>query len=160
MIHISSLSSLDLQDILSESPTREPPPPPTHLSGKSFLYHRNLLTYTSPSEPQGKGLGGSSAINGQAFIAPAQADIDAWAKLGNPGWDWSGLAPFYKKSYTLLPPSDQETLDHLGIDWINDKYRGTEGPIKVSFPGIVQNPLCKAWIDAFRALNKVTNGGA
>ncbi|ROW02261.1 hypothetical protein VSDG_02398 [Cytospora chrysosperma] len=109
-------------------------------------------------EPQGKALGGSSAINGQAFIAPAQSDIDAWAKLGNPGWDWAGLAPSYKKSYTLIPPPDQATLDHLGIDWINDEYRGTSGPIKVSFPGIVQNPLCKAWIDAFRGLNKVTTG--
>lgn len=110
-------------------------------------------------EPQGKGLGGSSAINGQAFIAPAQADIDAWAKLGNSGWDWSGLASSYKKSYTLMPPADKETLDHLGIDWIDDEYRGTDGPIKVSFPGVVQNPICKAWIDAFRGLGKLTTGG-
>lgn len=110
-------------------------------------------------EPQGKALGGSSAINGQAFIAPAQSDIDAWEKLGNPGWNWAKLVPSYRKSYTLIPPSDQATLEHLGIDWINDEYRGTEGPIKVSFPGLLQNPLCKAWIDAFRGLNKVTNGG-
>lgn len=103
-------------------------------------------------------LGGSSAINGQAFIAPAQAEIDGWAKLGNPGWDWTNLVPFYKKSYTLIPPADQATRDHLGIDWINEDYRGTSGPIKVSFPGVLQNPLCKAWIDAFRGLNKVTNG--
>ncbi|KAI1500750.1 alcohol oxidase [Biscogniauxia marginata] len=108
--------------------------------------------------PQGQALGGSSAINGQAFIAPAQADIDAWAKLGNPGWDWAGLVPSYKKSYTLIPPPDKATLEHLGIDWINEEYRGTSGPIKVSFPGVVQNPLCKAWIDAFRSLNKTTNG--
>ncbi|KAI1078670.1 hypothetical protein F5B20DRAFT_200064 [Whalleya microplaca] len=108
-------------------------------------------------EPQGKALGGSSAINGQAFIAPAQSDIDAWAKLGNREWDWASLVPSYKKSYTLIPPPDQATLEHLGIDWINDEYRGTSGPIKVSFPGVIQNPLCKAWIAAFRGLNKVTN---
>ena len=110
-------------------------------------------------EPQGKALGGSSAINGQAFIAPSQADINAWAKYGNDGWDWTGLAPYYKKSYTLVTPPDQETMDHLGIDWINEDYRGTSGPIKVSFPGVIQNPLCKAWIDAFRGLNKATTGG-
>lgn len=110
-------------------------------------------------EPQGKALGGSSAINGQSFIAPAQAEIDAWAKLGNPGWDWAGLVPSYKKSYTLIPPPDQATLDHLGIDWINEEYRGTSGPIKVSFPGIKENPLIKAWIDAFRAIDKVTSDG-
>lgn len=111
------------------------------------------------SEPQGKLLGGSSGINGQAFIAPSQAGIDAWAKLGNSGWDWSSLAPFYKKAYTLLPPEDQATLDHLGIDWIDEEYRGTSGPVKVSFPGVLQNPLCKAWIDAFRGMNRITTGG-
>lgn len=109
--------------------------------------------------PQGKALGGSSAINGQAFIAPSQAGIDAWAQLGNPGWDWEGLVPFFKKFYTLIPPPDKETRDHLGIDWINDEHRGTSGPIKVSFPGVLQNPLAKAWIDAFHTLNSVTTGG-
>ncbi|KAK7703101.1 hypothetical protein SLS64_009372 [Diaporthe eres] len=109
--------------------------------------------------PQGKALGGSSAVNGQAFIAPAQAEIDGWAKLGNPGWDWAGLAPSYKKAYTLVAPADQATRDHLGIDWINEEYRGISGPIQVSFPGVIQNPLCKAWIDAFRGLDKATNGG-
>lgn len=112
------------------------------------------------SEPQGKALGGSSAINAQAFIAPAQADIDAWAALGNEGWDWAGLLPFYKKAYTLLPPTDQATIDHLGIDWIDEECRGTSGPVKVSFPGVVGNPLCKAWIDAFRGLDKLTTNGA
>ncbi|KAI1657694.1 putative GMC oxidoreductase [Daldinia decipiens] len=60
--------------------------------------------------------------------------------------DWANLVPSYKKSYTLIPPPDQAMLVHLGIDWIHDDYRGTSGPIKVSFPGIIQNPLCKAWI--------------
>ncbi|KAJ8119608.1 hypothetical protein ONZ43_g3480 [Nemania bipapillata] len=106
---------------------------------------------------QGKALGGSSAINGQAFIAPGKAEIDAWAKLGNPGWDWASLVSSYKKSYTLIPPSDEDTLKHLGVDWINDEYRGSSGPIKVSFPGVVQNPLCKAWIEAFGDLNMITS---
>ncbi|PHH86648.1 hypothetical protein CDD83_9934 [Cordyceps sp. RAO-2017] len=107
-------------------------------------------------EPQGKALGGSSAINGQAFIAPGRADIDAWAALGNVGWDWAGLVPFYKKVYTLVPPPDPATREFLGIDWIDDDFRGTSGPIKVSFPGTVSNLTCKAWIDAFRSLNKLT----
>ncbi|KAI1170783.1 hypothetical protein F4777DRAFT_93940 [Nemania sp. FL0916] len=107
--------------------------------------------------PQGRALGGSSAINGQAFITPGQAEVDGWAKLGNPGWDWNGLVPSFKKSHTLLPPADKATVEHLGIDWIDDKHSGSSGPIRVSFPGVVQNPLCKAWIDAFRGMNMVTN---
>lgn len=109
--------------------------------------------------PQGKTLGGSSAINGQAFIAPGKPELDAWAKLGNPGWDWESMVPSYRKSYTLLPPSDQATLDHLGIDWVNEDYRGSSGPIKVSFPGVIQNPLCKAWIDTFKDMHKLTSAG-
>ncbi|KAK6217967.1 putative NRPS-like protein biosynthetic cluster [Pestalotiopsis sp. IQ-011] len=109
-------------------------------------------------QPRGKALGGSSAINGTTFVAPARTEINAWAELGNPGWDWEGLAPYYKKFYTLVPPSDEETLKHLGLDWIDDEYRGTDGPIKVSFPGVKENPLVKAWIDAFRGMDKVTTG--
>ncbi|KAI1819212.1 hypothetical protein F4861DRAFT_158534 [Xylaria intraflava] len=108
-------------------------------------------------QPQGKALGGSSAINGQAFIAPGKAEIDAWAKLGNPGWEWASLAPSYRKSYTLIPPSDEATLEHLGIDWINDEYHGSSGPLKVSFPGVLQSPLCKAWINTFKSLGMATS---
>ena len=110
-------------------------------------------------EPQGRALGESSAINGQAFIAPARADIDAWAALGNPGWDWAALAASYRKSYTLLPPADPATRAHLGVDWIGGEYGGTDGPVKVSYTGVVQNPVCKAWVDAFRSLDKVMSGG-
>ena len=96
-------------------------------------------------------IGGSSALNGQAFIAPSQAGIDAWAKLGNPTWTWESMRPYYKKFYTLHLP-DAATCKHLGIDWIDDDVKGTSGPIQASFPGVIQNPLAKAWIDAFRAL--------
>ncbi|KAJ4256908.1 hypothetical protein NW762_009004 [Fusarium torreyae] len=108
------------------------------------------------NEAQGKGLGGSSAINCQAYIAPSQAGIDAWGQFGNPGWDWAGLSPYYKKATTLSLPPDQDTRDHLGIDWIDKSCHGTNGPIQVSFPGVVENPLIKAWIDAFRGRDELT----
>ncbi|KAI1737941.1 hypothetical protein F4680DRAFT_426609 [Xylaria scruposa] len=115
------------------------------------------LENRSIRQPQGKVLGGSSAINGQAFIAPGKAEIDAWAELGNPGWDWSSMVSSYKKSYTLIPPSDEATLKHLGINWINNEYRGSSGPIRVSFPGVLENPLCKAWIESFQGMNMITS---
>lgn len=155
---------LEAGDDLTADPRVNVPAFWTSLIGSDATWHFQTVPQPglggrSIRAPQGKALGGSSAVNGQAFIAPAQAEIDGWAKLGNPGWDWAGLAPSYKKAYTLVPPADQATREHLGIDWINEEYRGTSGPIQVSFPGVIQNPLCKAWIDAFRGLNKVTNGG-
>ncbi|KEY68843.1 hypothetical protein S7711_03784 [Stachybotrys chartarum IBT 7711] len=110
----------------------------------------------SISEPQGKVLGGSSATNCQAFIDPSQAGIDAWAKLGNPSCIWETLAPAYKKLHTLIPPADQATLGHLGIDWIDCKYRGVSRSVEVSFPSVIQNPLCKGRINAFVNLDKAT----
>ncbi|PLB48145.1 glucose-methanol-choline oxidoreductase [Aspergillus steynii IBT 23096] len=101
-------------------------------------------------EPQGKLLGGSSGINGQAFIAPSQAGIDAWSKMGAKSWTWEKLHPYYKKSYTVQLPDDA-TKAHIGIDWLDQSSNGTSGPLKVSFPAVIQDPLCRAWVDTFKA---------
>ncbi|OJD19778.1 hypothetical protein AJ78_00277 [Emergomyces pasteurianus Ep9510] len=100
---------------------------------------------------QGKILGGSSAINGQAFVSASKAVIDAWSELGNEGWTWENLQPYYKKSYTLNIPDD-ETCNHLGLNWVDPSVHGSSGPIQVSFPGQVQNPLVKAWTEMFKSI--------
>jgi choline dehydrogenase len=48
--------------------------------------------------PRGKTLGGSSAINGMAYIRGQTADYDHWAQMGNRGWAWDDVLPFFKKS--------------------------------------------------------------
>ncbi|KAL2793769.1 glucose-methanol-choline oxidoreductase [Aspergillus keveii] len=112
---------------------------------QTSLNHRTLKT------TQGKALGGSSAINGQAFVAPTKAGIDAWASLGATGWTFENLQPYYKKSYTLQLP-DAETQVHIGIDWLDADINGSSGPIKASFPAQLADPLAKAWIDTFKNL--------
>jgi choline dehydrogenase-like flavoprotein len=110
---------------------------------QTSLNNRTLKT------TQGKVLGGSSAINGQAFIAPTKAGINAWASLGATGWTFENLQPYYKKSYTLQLP-DAETQKHIGIDWLDADINGSSGPIKASFPAQLEDPLAKAWIDTFK----------
>ncbi|GJJ11662.1 hypothetical protein Clacol_005898 [Clathrus columnatus] len=46
----------------------------------------------------GKGLGGSSNINFMQWTRPTKVDIDAWQRLGNPGWTWDNLLSYFKKS--------------------------------------------------------------
>ncbi|CAE6510952.1 unnamed protein product [Rhizoctonia solani] len=46
--------------------------------------------------PRGKVLGGSSAINSMVFDRGSKVEYDAWAKLGNQGWDWEGFLPSMK----------------------------------------------------------------
>jgi choline dehydrogenase-like flavoprotein len=102
--------------------------------------------------PQGKVLGGSSATNGMAFIAPLPGAIDAWSELGATGWNWDNLKGYYKKSYTLQLP-DVETRRHIGVDWADeDGFEIGEGPLRASFPAVKENPLAKAWIETFQAI--------
>jgi choline dehydrogenase-like flavoprotein len=73
--------------------------------------------------PAGKVVGGSSVLNGMCFDRGAAADYNAWGELGNPGWSFTEILPFFKKvsktlecrtvtngysrpRNSLLPPSD------------------------------------------------------
>jgi choline dehydrogenase len=68
--------------------------------------------------PRGKVLGGSSAINGLLYVRGQREDYDRWAELGNRGWDYESVLPYFKKS------EDQSRgANH---------YHGTGGPLKVS----------------------------
>jgi choline dehydrogenase-like flavoprotein len=49
-------------------------------------------------QPRGKVLGGSSSINAMIYIRGQQADYEHWAAQGNPGWGWSDVLPYFKKS--------------------------------------------------------------
>ncbi|MCJ1403253.1 hypothetical protein MMC11_006476 [Xylographa trunciseda] len=108
--------------------------------------------------PQGRGkvLGGSSAINVLALVYPSKASIDTWAQLGNKGWDWAGLEPYYKKFNTYNPPST-DTAKSLGTSYIDTRIQGTSGPIHSCFPEF-HGPLGDAWIKTFQNLGLPNTG--
>ncbi|KAK7728761.1 hypothetical protein SLS53_009366 [Cytospora paraplurivora] len=106
---------------------------------------------------QGKLLGGSSAINGQAFVANSKSAVDAWAQFGNPGWDWQSLAPYFKKFHTLSRPSPAASK-HLRLDYIDEAVRATDGPVQASFPEVTNDPLPTAWVDTLSALGWPASG--
>lgn len=103
------------------------------------------------SHSRGKVIGGSSAINALALIYPPRSSIDAWERLGNEGWNWDTLAPYYRKFHTFNRPS-KETAEALDTGYIDDKVQGTSGPIQSSFPEF-HGPLGKAWPETFKNLN-------
>ncbi|KAL8804805.1 MAG: hypothetical protein Q9200_005669 [Gallowayella weberi] len=78
--------------------------------------------------PQGKVLGGGSILNAMCWNRGGQDDYDAWAALGNPGWDWEGILP---ETYTPVYSSD--IAREYSINY-NPGVHGTSGPIQVSYP--------------------------
>jgi choline dehydrogenase len=83
--------------------------------------------------PQGKLVGGSTSINGMIYNRGQAGDFDHWASLGNPGWSYQEVLPFFRKSETRLATDSQ--------------YRGSLGPLSISDPD-QSHPLCDAFIDA------------
>ncbi len=68
--------------------------------------------------PRGKTLGGSSSINGLLYIRGQEQDYNLWRQLGNVGWSWNDVLPYFLKS------EDQERGE--------SKFHGVNGPLSVS----------------------------
>ncbi|MEO8524270.1 MAG: GMC family oxidoreductase N-terminal domain-containing protein, partial [Caldimonas sp.] len=81
--------------------------------------------------PRGKTLGGSSAINGLIYIRGQREDYDRWASLGNRGWDWDSVLPYFIKSE--------------GNERGASEYHGGRGPLRVSDIG-ARDPLIDAFV--------------
>ncbi|NKB99965.1 MAG: choline dehydrogenase [Pseudomonadales bacterium] len=95
--------------------------PQTHLDNRSI--------YT----PRGKGLGGSSSINGLVFVRGHANDYDRWETEGATGWNFQNVLPYFKKLENWHGPAS----DH----------RGTSGPVHVTTRP-ADNPLDRAFLAA------------
>ncbi|KAG9231634.1 putative choline dehydrogenase [Amylocarpus encephaloides] len=81
---------------------------------------------------QGLGSGGTSALNFMTWNRGSRQDYDAWMELGNQGWGWDDLLPFFKKSETFHKPNqDVRTGAKANFDL---EAVGSNGPIQISFP--------------------------
>ncbi|KAL8782447.1 MAG: hypothetical protein Q9213_005377 [Squamulea squamosa] len=83
--------------------------------------------------PQGKVLGGGSILNAMCWNRGGQDDYNAWAALGNPGWDWEGMLPYFIKSETYTPVYSADIAREYSINY-NPLVHGTSGPVQVSYP--------------------------
>jgi choline dehydrogenase len=82
--------------------------------------------------PRGRVLGGSSSINGLIYIRGQPEDFDHWAQLGNRGWGWDDVLPFFKKAENW--------------EGGESEVRGCDGPLFTS--KMDRSPLCAAVIEA------------
>lgn len=83
--------------------------------------------------PRGRTLGGSSSINGMVYLRGHPEDYDQWARLGNPGWSWNDVVPFFCKS---------EDQQHGASE-----LHGSEGPLAVTDP-VIDDPAGRLFIES------------
>ena len=68
--------------------------------------------------PRGRVLGGSSSINGMVYVRGQPLDYDTWSQLGNRGWSWESVLPYFVRS------------EHYESS--NDPWRGKGGPLNTA----------------------------
>ena len=99
--------------------------------------------YTEPQQhilnrkiylPRGKVMGGSSSTNAMAYVRGNKEDYDDWAKLGNTGWTYEEVLPYFKKS-----ENNQD---------INNGFHGSSGELNVEFSKKFKTPFSQAFIDS------------
>ncbi|KAL3422346.1 GMC oxidoreductase [Phlyctema vagabunda] len=78
----------------------------------------------------GKAIGGTSTINGMAYTRAEDVQIDAWEAIGNEGWSWDSLFPYYLKSQTLETPTQSQ--QEIGITY-NVEDNAYDGPLKTGW---------------------------
>lgn len=105
--------------------------PEIHIPGAYTKLNRTSVNWSFWTEPQsqignrrlyiprGKTLGGSSATNAMAYVRGNAADFNEWAALGNQGWSYEEVLPYFKRS---------ENHEQLG-----EPYHGEAGPLNVTF---------------------------
>ena len=94
--------------------------------------------------PRGKVLGGSSAINGLVYIRGQREDFDHWRQLGNAGWGYDDVLPYFRRAEGQSRP--RSAVDALVPDSVDATYHGHDGPLGVS--DTHQHALCDAYIEA------------
>lgn len=82
--------------------------------------------------PRGKGMGGSSSINGMCYVRGNPMDYELWSAKGAKGWHWANVLPYFQKAEGVVG---------------GGRLRGKDGPLKVT-RGPEKNPLYHAFVDA------------
>lgn len=102
---------------------------------QEHLYQRQLFL------PRGKTLGGSSSTNAMAYIRGNQGDYDHWAALGNPGWDYASILPYFIKA--------EHNAQYGELD---PQYHGQGGPLHVGYAQRFRTPVARAFVESCAAL--------
>ena len=103
--------------------------------------------------PRGRGTGGSTNVNGQIFIRGQREDFDHWRDLGDRGWGYDDLLPYFRKLERFELLADPRSGRHVKpggrpvAEQVDPKFHGTDGPLNIAAPRIV-NPMTEVYLEA------------
>ena len=106
-----------------------------HMKSINWAYQQEPGPWTggrSIYAPRGKTLGGSSSINGHIYNRGQRQDFDTWAQLGNRGWGYPDVLPYFKRLERRVGEGE-------------DTYRGRDGALTVTTMEW-RDPLCEAFM--------------
>lgn len=97
-------------------------------------------------------LGGCSSLNFLMMVYPSKANIDSWAAVGNKGWDFATLEPYFRKfARTHTPHKVAKQASRMDTHYDPLISAQERGPLALSF-GDGFGPNNSAWMDAFKNL--------
>jgi len=92
--------------------------------------------------PRGRVIGGSGSINAMVYVRGRPEDFDDWRQMGNPGWAFADILPYFRKSE-----------DHDGGE---TEFHGAGGPLHVTDISARTHPLCAMFLQAANRLGFAT----
>lgn len=107
-----------------------------HMKSINWAYQQEVGPWTggrSIYAPRGKTLGGSSSINGHIYNRGQRMDFDTWAQMGNRGWGYADVLPYFKRLEKRVGEGD-------------DTFRGRDGNLTVTTMDW-RDPLCEAFME-------------
>lgn len=92
--------------------------------------------------PRGRAVGGTSVLNLMMYVRGNRGDYDRWEAMGNPGWKYEDVLPYFRRSE--------------GNTTIVDDYHGTNGPLGVA-TNPHRHPLCERFVEAAQSVGSPYN---
>ncbi|GJJ15704.1 hypothetical protein Clacol_009982 [Clathrus columnatus] len=105
------------------------------------------------SQPRGKAVGGSSAVNSMEWRVGHKLEYDSWEQFGNPGWNFAGLLPYFKKTENFTPQTGNPVFPGTG-QVTSDK--GVGGPTTITY-NIWYTSLIKLFVQSLQVLGFTIN---
>ncbi|KAJ4346847.1 uncharacterized protein N0V89_010779 [Didymosphaeria variabile] len=107
-----------------------------------FLGVGSTLDWGYPSAPQkyalnrsltysgGKGLGGTTLINGMTYLRAEQEQVDQWEAFGNDGWNWDNVFEYYRSQERFQPPNPENAENGATFD---EGFHDYDGALSVGW---------------------------